>query len=419
MSVDPEHAVAKIVEADGATTYYASMTTSYSSPRYTGAASSLKADDTLVILEDVALTSSLSKSVDWTLDLNGRKLTCGSNYYVSQSSANRTLTIKDSSAAQTGVIHQTYVPSNNSSAWSGVRCSNGTIVIESGRFTGGNTPVVATGSGVIEIRGGYFDGALYVATYSPGTYVCYGGIYTVDPVKHVADGYAAAKTVVDETDLWVVGRLDITKTVTPVSDVSAEYVISASIYDADDNLITKLAEDQTIAVSIDTTKDMAGSTLAKFNAEKVVTTALLNAEDSSKITAIAISVQSAMTNKVESINNSTKERLGTAVYYDVKPVAEVAAAGADSTAFTIANDAIADGAEFAFDLVLPEIEGVEVGTVLTVTHISAGYNNETTYDIAKADSNDGLYVSAATTHFSTFPLILSRPATLRPTLRRR
>jgi len=402
MSVDPEHAVAKIVEADGATTYYASMTTSYSSPRYTGAASSLKADDTLVILEDVALTSSLSKSVDWTLDLNGRKLTCGSNYYVSQSSANRTLTIKDSSAAQTGVIHQTYVPSNNSSAWSGVRCSNGTIVIESGRFTGGNTPVVATGSGVIEIRGGYFDGALYVATYSPGTYVCYGGIYTVDPVKHVADGYAAAKTVVDETDLWVVGRLDITKTVTPVSDVSAEYVISASIYDADDNLITKLAEDQTIAVSIDTTKDMAGSTLAKFNAEKVVTTALLNAEDSSKITAIAISVQSAMTNKVESINNSTKERLGTAVYYDVKPVAEVAAAGADSTAFTIANDAIADGAEFAFDLVLPEIEGVEVGTVLTVTHISAGYNNETTYDIAKADSNDGLYVSAATTHFSTF-----------------
>ena len=402
MSVDPEHAVAKIVKADGATTYYASMTTSYSSPSYTGAASSLKAGDTLVILEDLALTSSLSKSVDWTLDLNGCKVTCGNNYYVSQSTANYTLTIKDSSATQTGVIHQTYVPSNNSSAGSGVRCSNGTIVIESGRFTGGNTPVVATGSGVIEIRGGYFDGALYVATYSPGTYVCYGGTYTVDPVKHVADGYAAAKTLVNETDLWIVGRLDMTTSVNATSDISAEYVISASIYDADYGLIAKLAEDQTIAVNIDTTKDVAGSTLAKFDAEKVVTTALLNAEDSSKITAIAISVQSAMTNKVESINNSTKERLGTAVYYDVKPVAEVAAAGADSTAFTIANDAIADGAEFAFDLALPEIEDVEAGTVLTVTHISAGYNNETTYDIAKADSNDGLYVSAATTHFSTF-----------------
>ena len=402
MSVDPEHAVAKIVEADGATTYYASMATSYSSPRYTGAASSLKAGDTLVILEDVALASSLSKSINWTLDLNGCKVTCGSNYYVSQSTANYTLTIKDSSAAQTGVIHQTYVPANNSSAGSGVRCSNGTIVIESGRFTGGNTPVVATGSGVIEIRGGYFDGALYVATYSPGTYVCYGGTYTVDPVKHVAEGYAAAKTVVNETDLWIVGRLDMTTSVNATSDTSAEYVISASIYDADDNLIAKLAEDQTIAVSIDTIKDVTGSTLAKFDAEKVVTTALLNAEDSSKITAIAISVQSAMTNNVDTINNSTKERTGTGVYYDVKPVAEVVAAGAENTAFTIANDAIADGAEFAFDLVLPEIDGVEAGTVLTVTHISAGYNNETTYDIAKADSNGGLYVSAATTHFSTF-----------------
>lgn len=404
MVVDPERAVAKTVKADGTETYFATL--AFSSTYTPPARNDVGEGGTLVLLEDVNLSDLYAtinfSLINWTLDLNGCKLTCGSNYYVSQSMANYTLTIKDSSAAQTGVIHQTYVPSNNSSAGSGVRCSNGTIVIESGRFTGGNTPVVATGSGVIEIRGGYFEGALYVDRYSPGTYVCYGGTYTVDPVRHVAEGYAAAKTVVDETDLWVVGRLDITKTVTPVSDVSAEYVISASIYDADDNLITKLAEDQTIAVNIDTTKDVAGSTLAKFDAEKVVTTALLNAEDSSKITAIAISVQSAMTNKVESINNSTKERLGTAVYYDVKPVAEVAAAGADSTAFTIANDAIADGAEFAFDLVLPEIEGVEAGTPLYIAHISSDYDNELSYDVAREGDGGTLYVAVSTTHFSTF-----------------
>ena len=183
----------------------------------------------------------------------------------------------------------------------------------------------------------------------------------------------------------------------PVTEATTDvtYTVPVTVKDRGGNTISEsVAQEVAVSVSND---DVADTKLTSVKLDEVVTKAIAAVgEDATSVSAVEILVK------------ATSETTGeSSITYEVHPEAVVTVSKSGETPTTtevaIANDDLAEGETFTFNLDVTDL-GVGVGGTVSVTHTSEGYPTETTLATVQAGDGNAKFVSVTTDHFSTWTL---------------